>query len=346
MRGVVNVGDDEPAEHECAGGGGGEHAAGHGVVGDEALGEYSDYWEAVRRYYAPFEEGMLAPTASVYQHEMPGGQYTNLRVQSKSLGLEGRWNEVASMYTQVNQLFGDIVKVTPSSKIVGDMAIFMVTNNLKPAEVLEPERHLAFPKSVVEYFRGDIGHPVGGFPKPLQKIILGKEKPLKGRPGASLPKINMEKTGAELEEKIHHEPTETELASYLMYPQVFLEYERFRKFYGDVSVIPTTIFFYGLQPYQEVPIEIEPGKVLLVKFLTVGDADADGNVTVFFELNGQPREVKVPDRKRTVTKVERSKGGCGESEACRGADAGEGDGGDGVAGADGGEGRCCWRSRR
>jgi pyruvate carboxylase len=276
-------------------------------LSQHALSEYSDYWEAVRRYYSPFEEGMLAPTASVYQHEMPGGQYTNLRVQSKSLGLESRWNEVAEMYAEVNKLFGDIVKVTPSSKIVGDMALFMVTNNLKPADVLDPDRHLAFPKSVVEFFRGDIGQPAGGFPKALQKIVLGKEKPLRGRPGASLEKINLEKTRDELSEKVRHEATDTDLASYLMYPQVFLDFARFASHYGDVSVIPTTAFFYGLKPYQEVPIEIEPGKTLLVKFLTVGDADPDGMVTVFFELNGQPREVKVPDRKRGVAKVERPK---------------------------------------
>ena len=155
----------------------------------------------MRRYYAPFEEGMLAPTASVYQHEMPGGQYTNLRVQAKSLGLEARWNEVANMYAEVNKLFGDIVKVTPSSKVVGDMALFMVTNNLKPADVLDPARHLAFPKSVVEFFRGDIGQPAGGFPKELQKIVLGKEKPLKGRPGRRCRRSNLEKTREELAEE-------------------------------------------------------------------------------------------------------------------------------------------------
>ncbi len=276
-------------------------------ISEEALSEYSDYWEAVRRYYAPFEEGMLAPTASVYQHEMPGGQYTNLRVQAKSLGLEGRWPEVEKAYADANQLFGDIVKVTPSSKIVGDMALFMVTNNLTPKDILEPDRHLAFPKSVVEFFRGDIGQPTGGFPKELQKIILGKEKPLKGRPGASLPKVNLEKVREELAAKVRHDPSDTDLASYLMYPQVFLEFDRFRSHYSDVSVIPTTAFFYGLQPYQELPIEIEPGKTLLVKFLTVGDPDPDGMVTVFFELNGQPREVKVPDRKRGVVKADRPK---------------------------------------
>ncbi len=273
----------------------------------QALSDYSDYWEAVRRYYAPFEEGMLAPTASVYQHEMPGGQYTNLRVQARSLGLEARWNDIAAMYAEVNQLFGDIVKVTPSSKVVGDMALFMVTNNLKAADVLDPERHLAFPKSVVEFFRGDIGQPTGGFPKALQKIVLGKEKPLRGRPGASLPKVDMARVRAELSEKIHSETTETDLASYLMYPQVFLDFDRFRGHFGDVSVIPTTAYFYGLKPYQEMPIEIEPGKTLVVKYLTTGDRDADGLVTVFFELNGQPREVKVPDRKHGPVKVERPK---------------------------------------
>ena len=272
-----------------------------------ALSDYSDYWESVRRYYQPFEEGMLAPTASVYHHEMPGGQYTNLRVQARSLGLESRWNEIADMYAQVNLLFGDIVKVTPSSKVVGDMALFMVTNNLKPADVLDPERHLAFPKSVVEFFRGDIGRPAGGFPKQLQKIILGKEKPLKGRPGASLPKVDMQKAREELSEKIRREVSDTELASYLLYPQVFLDFDRFHTHYSDVSVIPTTAYFYGLKPYQEMPIEIEPGKTLIVKYLTVGDPDADGMVTVFFELNGQPREVKVPDRKRGAVKVERPK---------------------------------------
>ncbi|MGN6368354.1 MAG: pyruvate carboxylase [Phycisphaerae bacterium] len=276
-------------------------------LSDESLSRYSDYWEAVRRFYSPFEEGMLAPTASVYQHEMPGGQYTNLRVQAKSLGLESRWPDVEKAYADANQLFGDIVKVTPSSKIVGDMALFMVTNNLKPADILDPDRHLAFPKSVVEFFRGDIGQPTGGFPKQLQKIVLGKEKPLKNRPGATLSKVNLDKTRSELSEKIHRDASDTDLASYLMYPQVFLEFERFRKHYGDVANIPTTAFFYGLQPYQEIPIEIEPGKTILVRFLTVGDPDPDGMVTVFFELNGQPREVKVPDRKRVITKVERPK---------------------------------------
>ena len=265
-----------------------------------ALEDLANNWEAVRRTYQPFEEGMLAPTTSVYEHEMPGGQYTNLRVQAKSLGLEARWTEIAHMYAAVNQLFGDIVKVTPSSKIVGDMALFMVTNNLKPEDVLDETRHLAFPSSVVEFFRGEIGQPVGGFPKKLQKIVLNGEQPLKGRPGLRAEKINIAELREEVEAKVHHDLPDTQLASYLMYPQVYLDYDKFARAFGDVSVVPTVSFFYGMKPYQEVPIEIEPGKTLLVKFLTIGDPDADGVVTVFFELNGQPREVKVQDRKSGI----------------------------------------------
>jgi pyruvate carboxylase len=265
-------------------------------LNQQALAHLADYWEAVRRYYQPFEEGMLAGTASVYEHEMPGGQYTNLRVQARSLGLAERWNEVAAMYAQVNQMFGDIVKVTPSSKVVGDMALFMVTNNLKPEDVLDSSRHIDFPRSVVEMFRGDLGQPPGGWPKDLQKIILKGAKPLSGRPGAKLKPVDIPAARKELEAKIHHEPDDADLASYLLYPDVFLNFDKIRRLYDDVSVIPTPAFFYPLQPYVEVPIQIEPGKTLLVKFLTVGDPDPDGMRTVFFELNGQPREVKVLDK--------------------------------------------------
>ncbi len=263
-----------------------------------ALARLADYWEAVRRFYQPFEEGMLASTASVYEHEMPGGQYTNLRVQAKSLGLSERWNEIAAMYAQVNQLFGDIVKVTPSSKVVGDMALFMVTNNLTPDDVLDESRHIDFPKSVVDMLHGDLGRPPGGWPKKLQKIILRGKPPLTVRPGAKLQPIDLEAARGELAHKVHREITDTDLASYLMYPDVFLEYDRFHKLYDQVDVIPTRVFFYPMEPYVEVPIELEPGKTLLVKFLTVGDPDPDGMRTVFFELNGQPREVKVLDRSR------------------------------------------------
>ena len=261
-----------------------------------ALARLADYWEAVRRFYQPFEEGMLASTASVYEHEMPGGQYTNLRVQAKSVGLADRWNEIAAMYQQVNALFGDIVKVTPSSKVVGDMALFMVTNNLKTEDVLDATRHIDFPKSVVEMFHGDLGQPPGGWPKQLQKIILRGKAPITIRPGAKLEPIDLDAARREVSQKLHREISDTDLAGYLMYPEVFTQFDRFRKQHDNVSVLPTPAFFYPMQPYAEVPIELEPGKTMLVKFLTVGDSDPDGMRTVFFELNGQPREVKVADK--------------------------------------------------
>ncbi|MGC9260279.1 MAG: pyruvate carboxylase [Phycisphaerae bacterium] len=260
------------------------------------LARLADYWEAVRRFYQPFEEGMLASTASVYEHEMPGGQYSNLRVQARSLGLSERWNDIAAMYAEVNELFGDIVKVTPSSKVVGDMALFMITNNLKPEDVLDESRHIDFPKSVVDMFHGDLGQPPDGWPKKLQKIILRGKSPLTVRPGAKLKAINLEATRAQLAHKVHREISATDLASYLMYPEVFLEFDRFYKLHDQVAVIPTQAFFYPMEPYVEVPIALEPGKTLLVKFLTIGDPDPDGMRTVFFELNGQPREVKVADQ--------------------------------------------------
>ncbi len=262
----------------------------------KALAHLADYWEAVRRFYQPFEEGMLAGTASVYEHEMPGGQYTNLRVQARSLGLAERWNEITAMYARVNQLFGDIVKVTPSSKVVGDMALFLIGNNLKPEDVLDTARHLDFPTSVVEMLHGDLGQPPGGWPKKLQQIILKGRKPLSGRPGANLKPANLPALRRQLAEKMHTAPTDADLASYLMYPEVFLKFVQFRRDYDDVSVLPTPIFFYPMRPYTEVPIELEEGKTLLIKFLTIGDPDAEGNRTVFFEVNGQPREVKVADR--------------------------------------------------
>ncbi|MHB1768521.1 MAG: pyruvate carboxylase, partial [Phycisphaerae bacterium] len=193
-----------------------------------SLASLADYWEAVRRFYQPFEEGMLATTASVYEHEMPGGQYTNLRVQAKSLGLADRWNEIAAMYQQVNELFGDIVKVTPSSKVVGDMALFMVTNNLKPQDVLDESRHIDFPKSVVEMLRGDLGQPPGGWPKKLQKIVLRGKKPMTARPGAKLEPIDLDATRRDVAQKLHREISDTDLAAYLMYPEVFAQFDRFR----------------------------------------------------------------------------------------------------------------------
>ncbi|MFT3788099.1 MAG: pyruvate carboxylase subunit B [Tepidisphaeraceae bacterium] len=269
----------------------------------DALNRISDYWEQVRAYYYPFEEDIKTGTAEVYQHEMPGGQYTNLKQQAKSLGLEHRWREVAGAYAAVNQLFGDIVKVTPSSKVVGDMALFMVTNDLKVEDVLDAGRKLSFPKSVVEMMQGLIGFPEGGWPKLVQKIILDSagEKPLKGRAGASMKAVDLKRTRGEFAEKFGHTATDAELMSYLMYPQVFADYEKHQKAFSRTSVIPTGPFFYGLKPNEETNIEIEPGKSLIVKFISISQPHEDGTRTVSFELNGQPRDVTIVDRSLAET---------------------------------------------
>jgi pyruvate carboxylase len=264
-----------------------------------ALNNLSDYWELAREYYYPFEEGTKAGSAEVYLHEMPGGQYTNLRQQAKSLGLEARWHDIAYTYAQVNQLFGDIVKVTPSSKVVGDLALYMVTNNLTAEDVLSPERKLSFPKSVVEMMQGLLGQPEGGWPKGFQKIVLDSAgaKAMTGRPGERMPPVDFQAVRAELTAKIRREPRDVDVLSYLMYPQVFLDYDKHLRQYDNTSVIPTPAFFYGMQSGDEISVEIESGKTLIIRYLTTGEPREDGLRTIFFELNGQPREVNVPDRK-------------------------------------------------
>ncbi|MGB8323088.1 MAG: pyruvate carboxylase [Candidatus Acidiferrum sp.] len=272
----------------------------------EALNECSDYWETVRTYYLPFDSGPKSGSARLYEHEIPGGQFTNLREQAVAMGLGHRWREAEKTYAEVNQLFGDIVKVTPSSKVVGDMALFLLANEMKPADLLNlPENHdVSLPNSVVEMFFGALGFPPGGWPKKLQKIILRGQAPLKGRPSASLAPADFEAEQAQLEKKVGHPIQPDALLSYLLYPDVFLKYDKFRQTYADVSVLPTPAFFYGLKPAEEITIEIEPGKTMIVKFLTVSDPHPDGTRTLFFELNGQPREVTVRDRALRV--VERS----------------------------------------
>jgi pyruvate carboxylase len=269
----------------------------------DALNSLADYWEVAREQYYPFEEGLKAGTAHVYHHEMPGGQYTNLRQQAKSLGLEDRWNQIADAYAQVNELFGDIVKVTPSSKVVGDMALFMVTNGLGGMDVLDPNKKLHFPRSVVEMMQGAIGFPEGGWPRVLQKIVLDASgvKPIKGRPGAKLPKADFEKNRKELEGKVAGDVRDEDVLSYLLYPQVFLDFQKHVRAYDNTAVLPTFAFFYGLKSGEEISVEIEPGKTLIVKYLTCGDVHDDGTRTVFFELNGQPREVVVTDRSREAS---------------------------------------------
>jgi pyruvate carboxylase len=261
----------------------------------DALEATADYWQAIRPFYHDFESGLLAASAEVYNHEMPGGQYTNLYKQAQSLGLEDRWPEVRRMYAEVNKLFGDIIKVTPTSKVVGDMALFMVANNLAPHDVLDGSREMAFPESVVELFEGRLGQPVGGFPARLQQKVLRGRTPLTTRPGATLPPADFDAARRQLSEKLSREPTDTELVSYLLYPRVFLDFAAHEAKYSDTSILPTPVFFHGMLPGEEISVEIEKGKTLIIKFLTVGDPHSDGKRVVFFELNGQPREVMVQD---------------------------------------------------
>lgn len=262
----------------------------------DALQATADYWEGVRVHYWPFESGLLAASAEVYRHEMPGGQYTNLYQQAQALGVGDRWHEVCETYAQVNKLFGDIVKVTPTSKVVGDMALFMVANNLTPDEILTGTRELAFPESVVELFEGKLGQPVGGFPPVLQQRVLRGRKPLTERPGAQLAPADFAATAKELEARFRRPFTDREVVTYLLYPRVFADFVEHQRLYSDTSVLPTPVYFFGLETGEEASVEIEPGKTLIVKFLTVGDPHEDGRRQVFFELNGQPREVLVLDR--------------------------------------------------
>ena len=269
----------------------------------EALNECSDYWETVRTYYLPFDSGPKAGSARLYQHEIPGGQYTNLREQATALGLGHRWREVEKTYAEVNQLFGDIVKVTPSSKVVGDMTLFLMAKEMRPKDVLalNGKHDMPFPNSVVEMFSGVLGVPPGGWPRKLQKIILNGRTPLKGRPSANLPPANFEQEQKDLEGRLGHTVQHDDLLSYLLYPEVFAKFDRFRQTYSDVSVLPTPAFFYGLKSGEEITVEIESGKTLIIKFLTFSEPHPDGTRTLFFELNGQPREITVRDKSLRVT---------------------------------------------
>ncbi len=261
----------------------------------ESLQQIANYWEVVREYYAPFESGQKASSAEVYRHEMPGGQSTNLLQQAQAVGLGNRWHDICRTYADVNQLFGDIVKVTPSSKAVGDMAIFLVTNELKASDLLDTQRDLAIPESVVDLMAGRMGQPPGGFPPEVQKRILKDQKPHTDRPGASLPPVDFDAKRQELTDKIGRAPSERELISYMMFPKVFLDYIQHQETFSDTSALTTPVFFFALDPGQEAAIDIERGKTLIMQFLAVGDPHADGHRTAFFELNGQPRSVRVQD---------------------------------------------------
>ena len=259
-----------------------------------ALQSLSHYWEGVRHAYSPFEPEIRSGTSDVYNHEMPGGQYTNLREQARAMGLAHRWPEISRAYADVNQLFGDIVKVTPTSKVVGDMAIFMVANDLKPAEVSDPTREISFPESVISLFKGELGFPPEGFPKDLEAKVLKGEPPLSGRAGDFIAPVDLAAKRTELEHAIGRQPSDTDLASYLMYPKVFRDYAEHRREFGDVSLLPTSPFFYGLQDREEIAVELDKGKTLVVRQTGRSEApDEEGKLKVFYEVNGQPRTARV-----------------------------------------------------
>jgi len=260
--------------------------------------EISDYWESVRGQYLAFESGIAAPASEVYLHEMPGGQFTNLKAQARSLGLEDRWQEVAQTYADVNQMFGDIVKVTPSSKVVGDMALMMVSQSISREDVENPDNDVAFPDSVVDMMKGNLGQPPGGFPTAFQSKVLKGEKPSTKRPGAGMKPVDLEATRKDLSKQLEGFKVDDEdLNGYLMYPKVFLDYMGRHRTYGPVRTLPTRTFFYGMEPGEEITAEIDPGKTLEIRLQAVGETTEEGEVRVFFELNGQPRVIRVPDRK-------------------------------------------------
>jgi pyruvate carboxylase len=262
-----------------------------------ALNEFADYWEEVRDFYAPFDTAPRSGSAEVYLHEMPGGQFTNLKEQAASMGLAHHWPEIARTYAEVNQLFGDIVKVTPSSKVVGDMTMFLITRGIKPADVLNLEPGgTPFPESVIDMLAGGLGKPMGGWPKKLQHVVLGKRKPLRGRPGASLQPLNFKKVEHDLAARLRHGPTTDDVFSHIMYPEVFGDFAKYVHTYGDLSVLPTPAFFYGLKVGQEISVEIEEGKTLFVRLVNLSPVDQEGKRNVTFELNGMPRQLSITDR--------------------------------------------------
>ena len=273
------------------------HSARDPGIDPDTVMTLSTYWEQVRNLYRAFESDFRAGTSDVYNHEIPGGQYTNLREQARALGIDNqRWPEVSRAFAEVNRMFGDIVKVTPSSKVVGDMALMMVTGGLTPEDVASPDREIAFPESVVSLFAGELGQPHGGFPRALQEKILKGREPITVRPGSVMPDADLEACREEAERKAQRPISDVEFASWLMYPQVFTDYAAARRKYGDVSVLPTPVYFYGMEPGEEVAVDIARGRTLFIRYVARSETDRKGECTVFFELNGQPRTVRVADR--------------------------------------------------
>ena len=261
----------------------------------ESLEKLSYYWEDVRKYYVDFESGMNAPHSEIYVHEMPGGQYSNLQQQAKAVGLGDRWDAVKTMYSRVNLMFGDLVKVTPSSKVVGDMALFMVQNDLTEDNIVERGQSIDFPESVIEFFQGYLGQPHGGFPKEIQQVVLKDRTPITVRPGELLAPVDFEQLALELEEKIGRTPSKQDLLAYALYPKVFEQYVQATDSFGDISVLDTPTFLYGLKLGEEIEVEIEKGKTLIVKLVSIGEPQHDGTRVLYFEMNGQSRELVIQD---------------------------------------------------
>ena len=258
----------------------------------DALNQFSDYWEAVRAFYAPFDTAPKSGSAEVYLHEMPGGQYTNLKEQASSMGLGHRWPEIARTYREVNDLFGDIVKVTPSSKVVGDMALFLFTRGIKPADVVNLPPGTSWPESVIDMLSGGLGEPMGGWPPAVVKAVLGTSKPRRTKPAP----VKLREVKAEIATKLKREASDDDLYSHLMYPQVFADFVKVSRESSDVSILPTPAFFYGLEPGEEVSVSIEEGKVLFIKLINIGTVDKEGRRVINYELNGMPRETLVVDK--------------------------------------------------
>ncbi|VAW26165.1 Pyruvate carboxylase [hydrothermal vent metagenome] len=273
----------------------------------KSLNEYSNYWDDVREIYYPFESGLKAGTAEVYDHEIPGGQYSNLRPQAIALGLETQFETIKKNYAIVNKMFGNIIKVTPSSKVVGDMALFMTANDLTEQDIMERGESLSFPDSVVSFFKGELGQPHGGFPKKLQEIILKDVKPFTDRPNAHLEPIDFEAELKTFKKEFDEEVTELDFISYKLYPKVFKDFYESRITYGNISFIPSIPFFYGLKPGEDIMVPIGKGKVLMIKFLYKSNPDDNGFCTVSFELNGQTRTLSIKDETAVVDKVAHQK---------------------------------------
>ncbi|MCW8982650.1 MAG: pyruvate carboxylase, partial [Gammaproteobacteria bacterium] len=277
------------------------------TLNPDNLDSIADYWRSTREFYTPFESPALPATADLYDHEIPGGQYTNLYQQARALGLADQWRRICTIYAEVNRMFGDIIKVTPTSKAVGDMALFMVANNLTAADVLDEKQSHDFPASVIDLIGGMMGHPIGGFPEAVKQRILNGREEMVGRPGDSLAPADFEKAKETLSELMGSEPTQQQLISYLLYPKVFEEFAQHQSDYSDTSKLPTPVFLYGLEPDEEVSVEISKGRSAIIKFVAEGHEQPDGTRPLFFEVNGIPREVSITDRSLADSVHQRTK---------------------------------------